>query len=304
MQNGSTGARRPAAVYFASNVDHLGSGGAGGGADTSVNRGGFVEVEYGESGNVLSTTVRGQCRDTSPSATVLCDDPGGTDPAARASHLRDHCDCQVEQHYQYRWDALNRLDEARRYDRGAVRSNWELQNRQQYRYDGANQRRVKRVRDGFSYGAGMNGQDGLERVALWPMPGDFERRGLTTGALSYDASVALGTETQYLVGGSRLVWKDSSAGVTPFTRVARLTAAVPDLLQSTVATVDLLNGDVLERGTYLPNGVREVLRTNQSLGAFAMEPTGFTGKEGDDEVGLIYFGHRYLMPHLGRWASA
>ncbi|MEM9862875.1 MAG: hypothetical protein AAF938_14850 [Myxococcota bacterium] len=76
--------------------------------------------------------------------------------------------------------------------------------------------------------------------------------GLTTGALSYQASVALGAETQYLVGGSRLVWKDSSAGVTPFTRVARLTAAVPDLLQSTVATVDLLNGDVLERGRRSP----------------------------------------------------
>jgi len=33
------------------------------------------------------------------------------------------------------------------------------------------------------------------------------------------------------------------------------------------------------------------------------EPMGFTGKEADEEVGLVYFGERYLMPHLGRWAS-
>jgi len=30
---------------------------------------------------------------------------------------------------------------------------------------------------------------------------------------------------------------------------------------------------------------------------------GFTGKEADEEVGLTYFGQRYLMAHLGRWAS-
>lgn len=33
------------------------------------------------------------------------------------------------------------------------------------------------------------------------------------------------------------------------------------------------------------------------------EPTGFTGKEGDHEVGLVYFGERHLMPRIGRWAS-
>jgi RHS repeat-associated protein len=30
---------------------------------------------------------------------------------------------------------------------------------------------------------------------------------------------------------------------------------------------------------------------------------GFTGKEGDEEVGLVYFGERYLIPRIGRWAS-
>src|SRR5690606_31121096 len=30
---------------------------------------------------------------------------------------------------------------------------------------------------------------------------------------------------------------------------------------------------------------------------------GFTGKEGDEEVGVVYSGERYLIPRLGRWAS-
>lgn len=30
---------------------------------------------------------------------------------------------------------------------------------------------------------------------------------------------------------------------------------------------------------------------------------GFTGKEADEEVGLVYFGERYLTPRIGRWAS-
>ncbi|MFT3925549.1 MAG: RHS repeat-associated core domain-containing protein [Myxococcales bacterium] len=34
-----------------------------------------------------------------------------------------------------------------------------------------------------------------------------------------------------------------------------------------------------------------------------LEPVGFTGKEADEEVGLTYFGERYLVQRLGRWAS-
>jgi len=30
---------------------------------------------------------------------------------------------------------------------------------------------------------------------------------------------------------------------------------------------------------------------------------GFTGKEADEDVGLVYFGERYLLARLGRWAS-
>jgi len=67
--------------------------------------------------------------------------------------------------------------------------------------------------------------------------------------------------------------------------------------------VDLVSGALLERSTYLPSGVRETLRMNDDVADVQVEPVGFTGKEADDEVGLTYFGHRYLMPLLGRWAS-
>ena len=62
-------------------------------------------------------------------------------------------------------------------------------------------------------------------------------------------------------------------------------------------------GELLEVATYYPNGARETLRANSDVEEFALEPVGFTGKEDDSEVGLVYFGMRYLMPHLGRWAS-
>ncbi len=83
---------------------------------------------------------------------------------------------------------------------------------------------------------------------------------------------------------------------------ARLTYAASDLLQSTSAVLDLFSGKLLERGTYLPNGARETLRSHRGE-RFPLEPVGFTGKESDAEVGLVYFGHRYLLPHLGRWLS-
>ena len=44
--------------------------------------------------------------------------------------LRASCDCAVEQHYVYRWDELNRLAEARRYDRTGGFGHWDLEVRQ------------------------------------------------------------------------------------------------------------------------------------------------------------------------------
>jgi len=77
---------------------------------------------------------------------------------------------------------------------------------------------------------------------------------------------------------------------------------VGDLIGTTAASVDLLSGELLEVSTYYPNGARETLRTNAGI-AVPLEPMGFTGKEADEDVGLVYFGERYLLARLGRWAS-
>jgi len=59
-------------------------------------------------------------------------------------------------------------------------------------------------------------------------------------------------------------------------------------------------GRLVEASTYYPNGARE---TYVADSAAAAEPRGFTSKEGDEEVGLVYFGERYLVPRVGRWAT-
>jgi RHS repeat-associated protein len=224
--------------------------------------------------------------------------------ASRRSALRTHCACAVEQHYEYRWDELNRLDEARRYDR-ASGGPWTLEVRQRYRYDSANQRTVKQTlaQDGC-----VDPPDGsmipCERTALYVYPGDFERRGLVSDriALEYASDGGLPTETQYVIGGARTVFRHGATGGSGFERDQRLVVPVGDLIQTTSAAFDVRTGELLEASTYYPNGARETyLQRDDAL--VAPEPSGFTGKEADAEVGLVYFGERYLIPRLGRWAS-
>ncbi|MCB9622676.1 MAG: RHS repeat-associated core domain-containing protein [Sandaracinus sp.] len=296
------GALRPTALYLAAQLPESPSSTI----DPSIDRGGWVRVRYGESGNATSVTVRARCHDVS-AATACWDDSDEQDVDQRASQLLATCRCDQEQHYEYRWDELNRLAEARRYDR-AGSGDWALEVRQRYRYDAGNIRTLKETVDGQSADPGTgHAVGGVERVALYVMPGDFERRGLVVNRVTdtYDASVALGTETQYLVAGARVVWKPGAVGGggTGFERDARVTLAMSNLLQSTAGVVDLVSGELLEVATYYPNGARETLRANSDVDPFALEPVGFTGKEDDSEVGLVYFGMRYLMPHLGRWAS-
>ncbi len=521
----ATPALRPAALYLASNL-----------ADAPAGEGGYVELDYGKSGNVLAMTVHGQCDNAGAN---VCRDPGGTDLSARRSALRTSCACEVEQHYVYRWDELNRLHEARRYDREA--GAWQLAARQRYRYDAGNQRVVKQTFDTV----------GEQRVALYVYPGDFERRGLVVhgsgatylsagadvplappmqglhhwyraedctdvpyiqcsdrmgngqagngsaerspdvvpgalngrAALVADGTISQGptasqtsstpvtkaftmswvaavdggvgqqlwildtrlsaeernrsyvtvsesangpritwrahpnygvgpqvnatdlsgpapigrafiatiraqegrvelyvdgrlvdsedvstidtaiagyfgngttthmgealmyeralsdteldemhrylaygyglslrddagaavspvppgdSETQYLIAGARVVWKNRARQSALLDPEQRITFAVTNLIQSTSAVIELTTGELVEVGGFYPNGAREQqLGASDEVGgaALPLEPVGFTGKEADEEVGLTYFGERYLIPRIGRWAT-
>lgn len=284
--NGFDEGARPTALYLATNLRRSGDD-----LDAALDRGGWLRLRYGRGGNVQTMTVRASCVDRVPAA---CFDNTALPIDAREAHLSSVCRCSSEQHYEYRWDELNRIVEARRYDRSGS-GDWSLQVRQRYRYDGANARTAKQTLDGFASGI-------QERVTLYVLPGDFERRGLTTNPITmeYDASSA--TETQYLVSGARVVWTSDSSGME-FQRDARVTLPLTTLIQSTVGVVDLPSGELLEVATYYPNGARETLRSNEEAQRFQLEPRGFTSKEDDSEVGLTYFGERYLLAHLGRWAS-
>ncbi len=277
---------RPSALYLASNIPESGPAPSDGA--------GWVEVRYGVGGNVTSLTVHGECRDVSMGT---CTDDPDLDRVTRADALRTGCECATEQHYEYRWDELDRIAEARRWDRDAtLTSDWTFAVRQRYRYDGANVRTVKQTLD-------PDGTD--ERIALYVYAGDFERRGLVRGALTYEAADSPSrTETQYLVAGARLVWTSGEPPIGALDRDHRLTIPVSDLLQTTTGVIDLLSGDLLEVSTYYPNGAREtLLLDSDGIERVASEPMGFTGKEADEEVGLVYFGERYLMARLARWAS-
>ncbi len=291
----SASSARPSALYLSTNIDAEIDGDVG--VDPSWNGAGWVEVEYGTSGNVASFTVHGQCHDGS--LEDQCTDSTGT-VGARADHFREVCACAQEQHYRYRWDELNRLVDGLRYDR-ATGGNWSYGAHLRYRYDGANQRTVK---ESFA----ESSVNTAERYALYVYPGDFERRGLTIGfgnagpTYMAVAGTADATETQYLIAGARIVW-DGEPGITGpgIDRNRRATVNASDLLGTTAASIDLESGALLEVSTYYPNGARENLWTNEA--DVPLEPMGFTGKEADEEIGVTYFGQRWLIPRLGRWAT-
>ncbi|MCB9634610.1 MAG: hypothetical protein H6721_20995, partial [Sandaracinus sp.] len=274
---------RPAALRLATNLPEAQTAGD--------DLGGYVTVDYGQNGNVVAMTVHARCADAPARA---CVDDRDAALQTRRDALLLNCVCANEQHYQYLWDEVGRLSEARRYDRSGDGA-WSLAARQRYGYGAGFERVIKQTDD-------LGG--GAPRATLYVHPGDYERRGLVANAETetWDASLALGTETQYLVAGARVVWKASeSAGALD--RNHRITVPITNIIGTTAAVLELESGELVEASTYYPNGARETLRV-QSDESSATEPAGFTGKEADEEVGVVYFGARYLIPRLGRWASA
>ena len=284
---------RPSALYSASDLPSTPST-----YSASADRGGYLQMTYGEGGNVETVTAHGQCVDRDPSS--LCALPGNLDEDSLGEFLRAHCRCNVEQHFQYRWDELNRLSEARRYDRSGS-GLWSLGARQRYGYDASNQRTIKQTIDPDLHADVPN-----ERIALYVFPGDYERVGvrLNRQTYRYEADSDLGTESQYSVAGTRIVWGPGEHSGSSFDldRTHRIVLSYSNIVQSNTSTHDLLSGLIVSQSTFMPGGARETLRTIESS-SVQQEPLGFTQKEGDEEVGLIYFGQRYLIQHVSRWAT-
>lgn len=283
--NGLGAGYRPSALYLASDL-----------TGPATDKGGWIEVDYGtgtptasSGGNVTAMTVHAQC--INESASLICADPGGPNLTTRRDTLFANCDCTVEQHYAYRYDELNRLSEARRFDREA--GSWTLKVRQRYRYDFAEQRVIKETTDPALP---------APRVALY-LDG-FERRGLQSTATAYQV-IAGDSEALYIAGGARVVWQNRNALVAGLDPDHRITVPLTDVVGSTSAVFDLMSGQLLESTGFYPNGGREHWQDSSEAGATTMplEFVGFTGKEAEEEVGLTYFGARYLIPRIGRWST-
>ncbi len=78
---------------------------------------------------------------------------------------------------------------------------------------------------------------------------------------------------------------------------------LPDHLGSTSLVVDKDTSELVEESTYLAYGQAESDYRPARWDSFR-EDSRFTGKEEDIEIGLQYFGKRFLSSYLGRWASA
>ena len=78
---------------------------------------------------------------------------------------------------------------------------------------------------------------------------------------------------------------------------------LPDYLGSTSIVIDQGTSELVEAATYLPFGGDESTYRPARWAAFR-EDYGFTGKEAEVELGLQYFGKRFLSAALGRWVSA
>ncbi len=240
-------------------------------AGTGGARAGSLTAAYDASGNVtsLAVTRAGPCLP----AGSLC-----------------------SQRFGYDWDEVGRLVHARRWDTampGAASSplptsvpRAELR----YAYDASNDRMLKTsidskantVFDAYVF-------DSLELIRTTWTGTDYVRSATT--------------EVAYLSAhGTRLARLHFALANEPALSSAKLHVLfeLPDHLGSTSIVIDRDTSELVERGTYMANGVPDSDYRPVRWNSFR-EDLRFTGKEEDIEVGLQYFGKRFLNPMLGRW---
>jgi RHS repeat-associated protein len=236
---------------------------------------GHLSAAYDDAGNLVSLTVArgGACS------------PQG----AACSHV-----------FAYEWDEVGDLTRARRWDVAgdpgvpgappAAAPNAELR----YAYDAEGARVLKTAVDAAS---------GEMVHAVYPME-TLELRGAAFDGDAYARTAA--TEVPYLFAhGVRIARVAYALEGVPAGAGGNLRVylSLLDHLGSTSFVVDRDTSELVEATTYTPYGATE---SDYRPGRWASfrEDHRFTGKEEDVQVGLAYFGKRYLAPALHRWISA
>lgn len=137
--------------------------------------------------------------------------------------------------------------------------------------------------------------------------GTLELRRTDYNASTGDFLLNANTETPFLSvageGLGRVTVEELSNGEPRLaTSRVHVLLNIGDHLGSSSVIVDKATGELVERRTYLAYGATESDYRPARWKGFR-EDYGFTGKEEDIEVGLQYFGKRFLSPYLGRWVS-
>jgi RHS repeat-associated protein len=208
------------------------------------------------------------------------------------------------QRFVYDWDEVGRLARARRWDladAGAASdpapsrvADVELR----YAYDGSDMRVLKTAVDGA----------GIELHTVYVFGSLELRRALftSTGESERDYEATSWTVVPYLFAhGVRLARVVYGHEDLPSLSSGRqhVFLELPDHLGSSSIVIDKATSELVERSTYQAYGGAESDYRPERWRGFRADYR-FTGKEEDVEVGLQYFGKRYLAPLLGRWISA
>jgi RHS repeat-associated protein len=203
------------------------------------------------------------------------------------------------QRYAYDWDEVGQLTKARRWDVADPGSATDALPEDvpavelRYAYDGGGQRVLKTAVD--PAGAQVHTVYALGSVELRRAP-------FQDGDYVDDHTTEVGYLSAHGVKLARLHYAE---GDLPSLSSGHLHVLLemPDHLGSSSIVIDRETSELVERSTYLAPGTADSDYRTERWDSFR-EDYRFTGKEEDSEVGLAYFGARYLAPSLGRWISA
>lgn len=191
--------------------------------------------------------------------------------------------------FTYAYDEVGRLNKGTRIEGGVTKADL------RFTYDHASARVVK---------GDYSGGTPYFTVYLF---GSLELRRTTYNSSTGDYAQNASTETPFLSVGDegvgRVVYQASAFGEPRIAASSlHVLLNIGDQLGSASIVVDKATAELAERRTYLAYGATESDYRPARWKGFR-EDYGFSGKEEDIEVGLQYFGKRYLSPYLGRWVS-
>ena len=223
------------------------------------------------------------------------------------------------QRFAYEWDEVGRLSRARRWDTAPGSSiddplpGGTPAADLRHHYDAGDQRVIKHAVDtsGESFTLYVFASLEFRRSQFGT---DYSDTG--SGPADYEASVF--TVVPYLLANGVRLARLAYEGTSEVPEVAtgrgagQVNASVSqvhvffelgDHLGSTSVVLDKATSELVERSSFQGYGATESDYRPGRWNAFR-EDYRFTGKEEDAEVGLTYFGKRYLNAYLGRWISA